>query len=149
MFGVGPQEMVIIGLLFLVIFGPGKLPSLARDIGRFMSEARRYTDEFKSDLVAGVEGEASEQEKTFDLAIREGAMTPDEITVDEGEQVNLRVTSDSPIELHLHGYNFSVEAGPGDPLELSFDARIAGRFEIENHNSDPHEVLGQLLVQPR
>jgi TatA/E family protein of Tat protein translocase len=55
MFGIGPQEMVIIGLLFLVIFGPGKLPSMARDLGRFMSEARRYTDEFKSELVSGAE----------------------------------------------------------------------------------------------
>jgi heme/copper-type cytochrome/quinol oxidase subunit 2 len=43
------------------------------------------------------------QEKTFDLAIVGGTMTPDEITVDEGDQVNLRITSDSPIEFHLHG----------------------------------------------
>jgi TatA/E family protein of Tat protein translocase len=149
MFGVGPQEIVVIGLLLLVIFGPSKLPSMARDFGRFVSEAHRYIDEFKSQLVSSIEGETPEQEKIFDLAIQEGAMTPDEITVDEGEQINLRVTSDSPIEFHLHGYDFSAEAGPGDPLELSFDATIAGRFEIENHNSHPHEALGELLVQPR
>src|SRR4051794_35080758 len=65
--------------------------------------------------------DARPQEKTFDLAIREGAMTPDEITVDEGEQVNLRVISDSPIELHLHGYDLYAKAGPGDLGELSFD----------------------------
>jgi hypothetical protein len=88
------------------------------------------------------------QEKIFDLAIREGAMSPDEINVDEGDHENLQMTADSPIEFHLHGYDLYAKAGPGDPGELSFDATIAGRFEIENHNSDPHEVLGELLVRP-
>lgn len=41
------------GILFLVIFGPSKLPDMARDLGRFVSEARRSVDEFKADLVSG------------------------------------------------------------------------------------------------
>ncbi len=87
------------------------------------------------------------QEETFDLAIEEGAMTPDEITVDEGDQVNLRITSDSPTEFHLHGYDLFAEVEPGEPGELSFDATNTGRFEIEDHNTDT--VLGVLIVQPR
>ena len=51
-FGVGFQEIVIIGLIFLVLFGPSKLPELARDIGRFVNEARRSIDEFKAELTA-------------------------------------------------------------------------------------------------
>jgi sec-independent protein translocase protein TatB len=54
-FGVGAPEMVVIGLLLLVVFGPKKLPSMARDIGRFVSEARRSVEGFKKDLVS--EGE--------------------------------------------------------------------------------------------
>ncbi len=87
------------------------------------------------------------QEKTFDLAVVEGTMTPDEIAVDEGDQVNLRITSDSPIEFHLHGYELEEEVEPSEPAELSFDATITGRFEIEDHNTDA--VLGVLIVQPR
>ena len=52
MFGIGMQEMVIVGLLFLVIFGPKNLPGMARDIGRFVKEARRSIEEFKEDLVS-------------------------------------------------------------------------------------------------
>ena len=51
MVGVGVQEMVFIGLLFLVIFGPSKLPQMARDLGQFVNEARRAVDEFKEDLI--------------------------------------------------------------------------------------------------
>ncbi len=52
MFGIGGQEIVIIALLFLVIFGPSKLPQMARDLGRFVNEARRSIDEFKEELTA-------------------------------------------------------------------------------------------------
>ncbi len=50
------QEMVIVGLLFLVIFGPNKLPDMARDFGRFVNEARRSVEDFKEDLVSEGEG---------------------------------------------------------------------------------------------
>jgi sec-independent protein translocase protein TatB len=52
MFGIGGQEIVIIGILFLIIFGPSKLPQMARDLGRFVGEARRSIDEFKDELTA-------------------------------------------------------------------------------------------------
>ena len=53
--------MIIIGLLFLVIFGPSKLPQMARDLGRFLSEARSSMDEFKSELTLG--GDEDERER--------------------------------------------------------------------------------------
>jgi Tat protein translocase TatB subunit len=62
MFGIGGQEIVIIGLLFLVIFGPSKLPQMARDLGRFVTEARRSIDEFKEELTAAPDEE--EEDKT-------------------------------------------------------------------------------------
>jgi Tat protein translocase TatB subunit len=52
-FGIGGQEIVIIGLIFLVVFGPSKLPQMARDFGRFVNDARRSMDEFKSELISG------------------------------------------------------------------------------------------------
>jgi sec-independent protein translocase protein TatB len=60
MFGIGGQEIVIIGLLFLVIFGPSALPKMARDLGRFVSEARRSIDEFKEELAAAEDDEDEE-----------------------------------------------------------------------------------------
>jgi Sec-independent protein translocase protein TatA len=57
MFGIEAQEMVIIGLLFLIVFGPSKLPGMARDFGRFVSGARRQLDEFKSEITSTEEEE--------------------------------------------------------------------------------------------
>jgi Sec-independent protein translocase protein TatA len=61
-FGVGLQEMVFIGLLSLIIFGPSKLPQMARELGQFVNEARRAVDEFKEDLILQEEDGRKPQE---------------------------------------------------------------------------------------
>lgn len=38
MFGVGPSELIIILVLALIIFGPGKLPEVGKAIGRSIKE---------------------------------------------------------------------------------------------------------------
>lgn len=87
------------------------------------------------------------QEHVYDVAIEDGAMSPAEISVDEGDQVTLLLTSDRPVEVHLHGYDLEEEVLPGEETELSFEAEMTGRFEIEDH--DTETALGALLVQPR
>ena len=60
MFGIGGEELVIIGLIVLIIFGPSKLSGMARDAGRFVKEARRSADEFKTELMTEEIKEARE-----------------------------------------------------------------------------------------
>ena len=55
MFGIGPQELMIVALLLLVVFGPRKASSMARDVGHFVKETRRPVEEFKAELAAVVE----------------------------------------------------------------------------------------------
>jgi Tat protein translocase TatB subunit len=50
MFGIGAQELVVVALIALVVFGPRRLPQMARDLGRFVREARHSLDEFKEEL---------------------------------------------------------------------------------------------------
>ena len=63
MFGIGGQELVIIGLIFLLVFGPSKLPQMARDFGKFVNGARRSMEEFKSELVSGENDEEDKHPK--------------------------------------------------------------------------------------
>jgi len=57
MLGVGGSEIVFIALIFLIIFGPGSLPKMARDVGRFVTEARRAVDDFKEEITSAAEDE--------------------------------------------------------------------------------------------
>ena len=48
MFDIGLQEMIVIGVIALLVFGPSRLPELGRMVGRAMREFRRASDEFRS-----------------------------------------------------------------------------------------------------
>jgi sec-independent protein translocase protein TatA len=48
MLDIGIQELLVIMVLALLIFGPDKLPELGRRMGRAMREFRRASDEFRS-----------------------------------------------------------------------------------------------------
>jgi Sec-independent protein translocase protein TatA len=57
MFGIGPQELVVIVFLILIVFGPGKAGNMARDLGRWVNEARSSVEEFKEEISAKEEPE--------------------------------------------------------------------------------------------
>ena len=91
--------------------------------------------------------EGSPQDRSFDVSIEGGEMSPGEISVDEGDTVTLRVSSDKPVELHMHGYDVEQEVEPGEKAEIRFEADLTGRFEIEDHETE--KELGVLQVRPR
>ena len=87
------------------------------------------------------------RDRTFDLSVEGSEMSPDEISVQEGDRVTLHVSSDEPMEFHMHGYDVEREVEPGKAAELHFEADLTGRFEIEDHESE--RELGMLQVRPR
>jgi len=44
---IGTAELLLIGLVALIFFGPRKLPEFARTLGKWRNELRKTTDEFK------------------------------------------------------------------------------------------------------
>jgi len=45
---IGTSELILIGIIALIVFGPRKLPQMAKTIGKTMAEFRRTTNDFKS-----------------------------------------------------------------------------------------------------
>ena len=47
MFGIGVQELAIIFVIALLIFGPKRLPELARTVGKGLAEIRRASGDLR------------------------------------------------------------------------------------------------------
>lgn len=50
MFGMGWPEMFLIGIVAVFVFGPDKLPHLARQAGGFLRTARQMVSNARNDL---------------------------------------------------------------------------------------------------
>lgn len=73
----------MLAAIALIVFGPQKLPEIARSIGRFMSEVRRMAGEVKSEFAVGLdddepEGDPPEVADEDSAAIEEAAEEADE-----------------------------------------------------------------------
>ena len=68
------------------------------------------------------------------------------VKVDLGQAVTIRISSDVTDELHLHGYDLTVDVEAGGSAELVFVAEIPGIFEVELEESGL--LLFELEVGP-
>jgi len=49
-FGIGATELIVVMVVALLIFGPKRLPELARSLGRGMAEFRRASSDLRQTL---------------------------------------------------------------------------------------------------
>lgn len=63
-----------------------------------------------------------------------------------GDQIRLRVISDTADEVHVHGYDLKQDVPAGGETELEFEATIEGRFEVELEGAATQ--LATLEVRP-
>jgi sec-independent protein translocase protein TatB len=50
MFGINLWEMLILGVVALVVFGPDRLPDFARQAGRFVRQVRDFSRQARDDI---------------------------------------------------------------------------------------------------
>ena len=51
MFGIGPEELMLVAILALLVLGPERLPKVMRDMGRIVGDLRRTSDELRSEFL--------------------------------------------------------------------------------------------------
>ena len=76
--------------------------------------------------------------QTFELNIVHGSVPAAQrvIKVEKGTALKLKITSDAPGEVHLHGYRLAATLAPGKPAELAFNAYATGRYPFEWHTDN-------------
>ena len=75
---VGIPELILVFVVVLMVFGPGKLPELARGLGGFVRELRNAANELTRDLTEGLEDPKDRRRTTGPRAVCAhcGALNP-------------------------------------------------------------------------
>ena len=115
MFGIGYQEMFIVLVVALVIFGPSRLPELAGQVGRWVRDFRRMS----SDLTGEFEktfAEVDEVKKTFK---REMQGIQEEVEgVGKSARGDLKKSGTKAIGAGQKTGSAAAKKGHGDRVEL-------------------------------
>jgi hypothetical protein len=104
-------------------------------------------------LLVTVIGKVLAEDRVLELAIHnaESPAKPPVLSVLQNDQVVVRLTSDKPLHVHLHGYDIESDVAPNLVTSLRFTATATGRFPIEIHSNEPRKQrpLAYLEVRPR
>ncbi|MHA7860589.1 cupredoxin domain-containing protein [Tessaracoccus sp. Y36] len=79
---------------------------------------------------------ASAPPQTIELEITDPPGATQRIEVALGAEVTMRITTAIADHAHLHGYELEEFTEPGQTIEWTFTADMAGSYELESHTSD-------------
>ena len=60
---VGPQEMMLILVILLLLFGAKKLPELARGMGKSMGEFKKAREDFEHEITRAADDVSTSKDK--------------------------------------------------------------------------------------
>ena len=55
MFGLGPAEVILVLIIALIVFGPGRLPEIGQALGKSIREFRQATSEITREFTTELE----------------------------------------------------------------------------------------------
>ena len=52
---IGPMEIMVVAVIALIVFGPQRLPEIARTVGRALNELKRQASDIRSEFESGLD----------------------------------------------------------------------------------------------
>jgi sec-independent protein translocase protein TatA len=101
-FGIGFGELVLVLIVALIIFGPGRLPEVARTLGRLSRNLKRMSSDFTSAM-------------TKEIGLEEERESLKKASSDINAAITRRIDIEEGTRSHLGPDKPPKEAPPTDP----------------------------------
>ena len=146
MFNIGLPELLIILAIALIVFGPNKLPELAKAVGRAMREFKKATEEVKESFEAEtkdleeLKSTLTEEKENLiaDLAEEvpgnaEGTATPPEVTTETS------VLTEPPVFPENQQGTLPLFSRPAEPPAPEGTSNLIEGGQVENEEKGEPE----------
>jgi sec-independent protein translocase protein TatA len=90
---LGMQEIIIIFILALIVFGPRKLPELGKTLGKGLAEFKRASNELKQTWEDEIQLDKTKEEMS--KIIKDSAINPSEIVQEISSDINKSINNNS------------------------------------------------------
>ena len=84
MFGMGGFELVVVLIIALIVFGPGKLPEIGRGLGKTIREFRRVSSGIMDEPASTSNGQIAQKSEDVQASDRMENIT------EEAEQIEVK-----------------------------------------------------------
>ncbi len=78
-------------------------------------------------------GGTEPQDVEIEVSLQGKKLSPETLQVGQDDNVTLRIQSDAPGSVHLHGYDIEQEVSPDEVAEFIFVADATGRYRMTFH----------------
>lgn len=143
---IGTSELLLVGIVALIVFGPRKLPEMMRKFGRIMNEFRKTTGEFKEAWEREASAlEMEEESRTGDtggLLTEKTDETAAEYSVyPETAAVEREILPPEIKEINRQSFDFELPATDGAPNEEQTTS-AAAENEMMDERTKPDQIEG-------
>lgn len=144
---------VVVAIVAFVIAWPGSDDEPERAASTTSTQTETGDDSAEPQPTTDTEPPPPPEPEVARIDIKGGAVPggAKNIDVAKGDTVRIVVTADAPDEIHLHGYDITRNAAPGQPARFRFKANAEGSFEIESHVAEDaglDALVARLVVSP-
>lgn len=142
--GMGPMELMVILVLALIVFGPGKLPEIAGQVGRVVRDFRRMTgdlsSEFNRTLSLEIEERKAAQSPAPPVPPQEYETASHAATAEVSAPVatGYEPSEAPPAPATTTSYGTALETAPAAPAVAEAPAPVSKRRTIDPDLAPPY-----------
>ncbi len=108
---IGTSELLMIGMVALIVFGPRRLPQMMRSVGKAVAEFRRSTDDFKRTWEKEVNFEDTEFKTPEDTDLLLGNLPRNDNSISRTlESKNTKIAAPEVREVNSDDFSVNIPA---------------------------------------
>ncbi len=100
---IGPSELILILVVALFLFGPDKIPEMARSLGKAMAEFKKAQIEAEREIKQPDEQINDKETKIYNLAIEMGIDVKNKTSEQLVEEIRSKIKSNEKLNIRTAG----------------------------------------------